>query len=262
MLLRRITDHIKAQNWFAVGVDFVIVVVGVYIGIQVSNWNEARIDMQRGEYFAARLLGDIHLELSFYENEIDYYSIVHDYALRAIELLDTADPEIDNEFVVSAYNATQFNYAEPSQATYDELLATGTLYLLQDENLRNSALFLYTSATRSRLSNYVLESALRERVRREMPYDVQQAIREQCGDVIDPATGFTSGIPSDCRLDFERERIAYAAEVLRNDPDFRSDLAYFLSSFGYFISDTAAVRRQTEQRLDGTYVNPAQLIAD
>ena len=42
MRLRRITEHVKTQNWFAVGLDFVIVVGGVFIGIQVSNWNEAR----------------------------------------------------------------------------------------------------------------------------------------------------------------------------------------------------------------------------
>ena len=42
MILRRITEHVKTQNWFAIGLDFVIVVVGVFIGIQVSNWNEAR----------------------------------------------------------------------------------------------------------------------------------------------------------------------------------------------------------------------------
>ncbi len=40
MILRRITEHVKTQNWFAVGLDFVIVVVGVFIGIQVANWNE------------------------------------------------------------------------------------------------------------------------------------------------------------------------------------------------------------------------------
>ncbi len=40
MLLRRITQHVKDQNWFAVFVDFLIVVVGVFIGIQVANWNE------------------------------------------------------------------------------------------------------------------------------------------------------------------------------------------------------------------------------
>ena len=41
MLFRRVRKHVKAHDWFAVGVDFVIVVIGVYIGIQVSNWNDA-----------------------------------------------------------------------------------------------------------------------------------------------------------------------------------------------------------------------------
>lgn len=31
MLLRRITQHVKDQNWFAVGLDFLIVVVSVFI---------------------------------------------------------------------------------------------------------------------------------------------------------------------------------------------------------------------------------------
>ena len=33
MLLRRVIEHVNTQNWFAVGIDFVIVVVGVVIGI-------------------------------------------------------------------------------------------------------------------------------------------------------------------------------------------------------------------------------------
>ncbi|MEZ5496921.1 MAG: hypothetical protein R3F25_08830 [Gammaproteobacteria bacterium] len=41
MLLRRITHHIKNQNWFAVLLDFVIVVAEVFIGIQIVNWNES-----------------------------------------------------------------------------------------------------------------------------------------------------------------------------------------------------------------------------
>jgi hypothetical protein len=38
MLLRRMTQHVRDQNWFAVGLDFVIVVFGVFIGLQVQNW--------------------------------------------------------------------------------------------------------------------------------------------------------------------------------------------------------------------------------
>lgn len=39
MILRRVITHVREQNWTAIGIDFVIVVTGVFIGIQVSNWN-------------------------------------------------------------------------------------------------------------------------------------------------------------------------------------------------------------------------------
>ena len=37
MVIRRIREHVAAQNWFAVGIDVVIVVVGVVVGTQVNN---------------------------------------------------------------------------------------------------------------------------------------------------------------------------------------------------------------------------------
>mgnify|MGYP003541639920 CR=1 FL=1 len=38
MILRRVIEHVKDQNWFAVGIDFVIVVAGVFVGLQVQDW--------------------------------------------------------------------------------------------------------------------------------------------------------------------------------------------------------------------------------
>ncbi len=55
MILRRVTEHVKTQNWFAVGIDLVIVVVGVFIGIQVANWNEGRRDQQTERQYLDRL---------------------------------------------------------------------------------------------------------------------------------------------------------------------------------------------------------------
>lgn len=42
MILRRFKEHIKAENWFAVSVDFLVVVVGIFIGMQVTDWNDER----------------------------------------------------------------------------------------------------------------------------------------------------------------------------------------------------------------------------
>lgn len=40
MLLHRIAQHVKVQNWFAVGIDFVIVAFDVFAGID-SELDEA-----------------------------------------------------------------------------------------------------------------------------------------------------------------------------------------------------------------------------
>ncbi|MCA8900757.1 MAG: hypothetical protein KDA53_05850 [Hyphomonas sp.] len=42
MFLRRVTAHVKTQNWFAVVLDFVIVVLGILIAFQITNWNDGR----------------------------------------------------------------------------------------------------------------------------------------------------------------------------------------------------------------------------
>jgi hypothetical protein len=60
MILRRVMEHVKAQNWFAVAIDFVIVVVGVFIGIQVSNLNAARAEAAAFE----RKLSAVQMEMS------------------------------------------------------------------------------------------------------------------------------------------------------------------------------------------------------
>jgi len=42
MILQRISTAIRQQNWFAVALEFVIVIAGVVIGFQVTAWNGAR----------------------------------------------------------------------------------------------------------------------------------------------------------------------------------------------------------------------------
>ena len=63
MILRRVIEHVREQNWTAVGIDFVIVVVGVFLGFQVTSWNESRKDLAREAVYlrgiAEDLRGDI-----------------------------------------------------------------------------------------------------------------------------------------------------------------------------------------------------------
>jgi hypothetical protein len=45
MILRRLTNAIRNQDWFTVVIETLIVVFGVFMGIQVANWNAERLEL-------------------------------------------------------------------------------------------------------------------------------------------------------------------------------------------------------------------------
>jgi hypothetical protein len=65
MILRRFAQALKEQNWAAIAVEFVLLVLGVFLGIQVANWNEARADRAAYEAALARLGAEIDTNLAY-----------------------------------------------------------------------------------------------------------------------------------------------------------------------------------------------------
>jgi hypothetical protein len=39
VILQGITRHLSTRDWSAVAIEFLIVVVGIFVGREVSNWN-------------------------------------------------------------------------------------------------------------------------------------------------------------------------------------------------------------------------------
>lgn len=53
MILRSLTKHVRDQNWLAVGLDFVIVVIGVGVAMIGQHWlgsRQERSDLDKAEY--------------------------------------------------------------------------------------------------------------------------------------------------------------------------------------------------------------------
>ncbi|MEM9531813.1 MAG: hypothetical protein AAGA23_12950 [Pseudomonadota bacterium] len=59
MFYRKIVQHLRDQNWGGIAVDFVIVVIGVYVGLQAQEWSNNRADRQRLERIVAALTADM-----------------------------------------------------------------------------------------------------------------------------------------------------------------------------------------------------------
>ncbi|MEQ9317190.1 MAG: hypothetical protein RLN72_15155 [Henriciella sp.] len=54
MILQRLATSIRKQDWFTVLIETLIVVLGVFLGLQLGNWNEDRAaDQRRAEIIQA-----------------------------------------------------------------------------------------------------------------------------------------------------------------------------------------------------------------
>lgn len=63
MILRRLTQSLKEQNWTAIVIEFVLLVVGVFLGIQVSNWNDANNDRLVVDKYLADITADVRSDI-------------------------------------------------------------------------------------------------------------------------------------------------------------------------------------------------------
>jgi hypothetical protein len=143
MLPRRVAEHMKSQNWSAIGVEFLIVVLGVFVGIQAANWNSARLD-RVDERRALELL------LAEAENHVAYTGLVIHRAAEmqqdraAAAALLAARSGSNADAVTGLANMTVFRDMTPIVAAYDELTASGDITLLRSPEVR-SALAMFNS---------------------------------------------------------------------------------------------------------------------
>jgi len=91
MLLRRVIEHFRKQQWTAIGIDFVIVVVGVFVGLQAATWNEARVDRERAHSYLERIHADLESDLANYRDRLAFWSVVSDYGRTGLAYAETGE---------------------------------------------------------------------------------------------------------------------------------------------------------------------------
>ena len=107
MILRRLTENLRAQNWTAITIEFLIVVIGVFIGTQVSNWNQDRSEKRETERMLVQLVPELQGQVEFFDNARAYFATTRRFADDAFAGWK-GDPKIsDEQFVIAAYQASQ-----------------------------------------------------------------------------------------------------------------------------------------------------------
>lgn len=220
MTPRRVSEHLKSREWAGIGIELVIVVLGVFIGIQVSNWNEKLATNRAAALFTEHLKADLREEDWAYQLLISYNREVLANAERTVNALEGKTTLTDENLLVSAYRATQYKQRLRRRSTYDELISTGKIGLIRDRSLRDTAMRLYNIATIDNLVREGMQSRYREAFRMSLPNDLQRVLGKQCGDRF-IQTGDYAGIPGildyACTTGLSEQAITAGAKELRSN---------------------------------------------
>jgi len=136
MIRRRITQHIKDQNWTAIGIDFVIVVAGVFLGIQLGNWNqEASLDREKARYLQ-QLSADFQVAEDTLEDQIASYRRYLAATGKALDIKRSKAPVAEEEALDAFLTFGSGRIPPDSPATLQELISSGKVDLIDDFELR------------------------------------------------------------------------------------------------------------------------------
>lgn len=140
MLFRRIAQHLEDQNWFAVTLDMLIVVVGIFIGLQVNAWNESRHERVMEGHYLERILDDmdssIDTQLQLFELEKTGIGSMDELARN---LADGTLNEEDRDSTVQALNYMGWvENPKTRLVTLNELQSSGNISLIRNSEIRDA----------------------------------------------------------------------------------------------------------------------------
>ena len=149
MILSRITTALKEQNWLAVAIEFVIVILGVVIGFQISAWASERQAAAAREATLDRLHDEAEQAVVYHRDFVEMHQRFNAERTEAIERLIAndwagADVEAMTEGITSIGILPASN---PPRTVYDELVSTGQFAEIGSPELRNAISNYYSRLT-------------------------------------------------------------------------------------------------------------------
>jgi hypothetical protein len=138
VILNRIAQGVRKQDWFTAILELVILVIGIYIGLQVDDWVSERENRQTETIYLellARDVADLQQQVAGqHAFEKDKVSVT----ARAYELLTSDDPaahQIELGELLTALSGRRT--LSLVSTTYEQMVSSGHLQLIRDPKLRD-----------------------------------------------------------------------------------------------------------------------------
>lgn len=136
MILKRIADGIRAQNWFTVFIELLIVVFGVYIGIYIGEFQTQREHIKNTNQALMALEDELRSDLLRVNEVITVQSDRFKDRADLVEAFggETINSDLVHELLENIFKGNDTFY--PNFSGYEAMKRAGFLSSLPDQNLR------------------------------------------------------------------------------------------------------------------------------
>ena len=138
VIFNRIAQGVRKQDWFTAILELVILIIGIYIGLQVDDWVSERKDRQTETTYLELLARDVAELQQQVEAQHAFEKDKVNVAARAYELLTSDDPsahqvELGDLLTMLSGRRT----LSLVSATYEQMVSSGHLQLIREPKLRD-----------------------------------------------------------------------------------------------------------------------------
>ena len=137
MILARLSRAIREQNWFAVALEFIIVIAGVVIGFQITAWNGERENAARVDQALIRLQAETEQTIRALRQGIAVNAArqAEQSVMVRVAMGGELVPENREVFERAIAQVMYFSRPPVQQSTYEALEQSGDLALITDRGL-------------------------------------------------------------------------------------------------------------------------------
>ena len=233
MIYKRVAARLRAQDWVAITIELGIVIVGVFVGTQVSNWNADRLEKAQTQRMLVQLAPQLRDFRDYMAAAHRYFAVTRAYANVALAGWRN-DPSVsDRDFVIAAYQASQVYGFGANGTAWASVLGSDRLRDINDPEMRSELAYL-ASSDYSNVNESAVDTPYRRNVRRIIPIEIQDAVRTHCGDQFDPKRALVVSLPRQCAIDLLPSGAKSAAAALRAHPELSQDLQWHVAAIAAF----------------------------
>jgi hypothetical protein len=212
----------------------VLLVLGVFLGTQVANWNEQRVEDARANAYLARIRTNFDSDLVSIQRREVFWQQVVDHGKRSIRYAETGE-KVDGsawKTVLAFYQASQLWQWVVSDATYQEMRSGGELGLIRDQSLRDAMSQYYLETGTGVAYLFGLQPEYRKIVRGLTPQVVADHIWAKCWRQPSP----TEQVLLDCESPVSEAEAQAVLDGYMKDATLLPELRFWVASQGVALS--------------------------